>query len=205
MTLDAVGPSLAHLRARDPVLAKVIGKVGPCPTFKRGRDPFASLCMAIVHQQVAGAAAQAIYGRFLALFPKKNPTPQRLATLHWRTLRKAGLSKQKRTYLVDLARRCLDGTVEIRRLDHLTDEQVIEELTKVNGIGRWTAEMFLMFNLGRPDVFPADDYGIVTGMRSLYRKPKATKRELAAIAENWRPHRTTACWYVWQFKDGKKS
>lgn len=203
--MNSFGPAVAHLRTNDPVLAKAIAKVKDPPRFRPGRDPFESLCTAIVYQQLAGKAAEAIHGRFKGLFPRRKPTPRRLATLHWRTMRAAGLSRQKRAYLKDLARRCLDGTVEIRQLDHLTDEQVIVELTKVNGIGRWTAEMFLMMTLGRPDVFPADDCGIVCGMRELYRKPLATKKQLEAIAEKWRPYRTTGCWYVWQFKDGKKA
>jgi len=201
--IDAMEPVLAHLRARDPVLGAFIATVKDRPSFERGRDPFGSLCMAIVYQQLAGKAAAAIHGRFLDLFPRRQPTPQRLAALHWRSLRAAGLSKQKRGYLKDLAAKCLDGTLRLRELSALRDEEVIAELTKVKGIGRWTAEMFLMFNLGRPDILPLDDLGIVNGMRALYGKPNATKAELEALADAWRPYRSTGCWYVWQFKDGR--
>jgi DNA-3-methyladenine glycosylase II len=196
-----VRKGVLHLMKVDPKLRIIIEKAKDKPTFEE-RDPFAALCMSIIYQQLAGAAASTIHKRFLNLFGGKNPTPQQLLEIHHYKLRNCGLSKQKRTYLRDLAKKVLDGTVEIKKLDHLDDEKIIEELTKVKGIGRWTAQMFLMFTLGRLDVFPSDDLGIINGMRDLYgiRFP-ITRDKIERIAENWRPYRTLGCWYIWQFKD----
>src|ERR1051325_7522595 len=157
-----------HLRRADPVLAKVIDRVGPCTLHPR-RDYFVVLCKAIFTQQISTPVAAVLFGRFRELFPLRRPTPalvaEALANNHVEVLRKCGLSRQKAAYLQDLSRHFLDGRVPTRRLGRMSDEEVIEALVEVKGIGRWTAEMFLIFTLNRPDVLPVDDLGLREGVR----------------------------------------
>lgn len=188
-----------HLSSADPVLARIIKQVGPYAGRHR-RERFPALTRAIIFQQLAGAAALAILKRFIALFPgRRFPSPEQVIAMPMRRLRKAGLSRAKATYIKGLAAHVAAGKVNFRRFPKMDDEAIIAELTQVKGIGRWTAEMFLMFNLGRPDVLPVGDLGFRNAVMKAYRLPKhPTPREIQALAEKWRPHRTAATWYLWQ-------
>jgi DNA-3-methyladenine glycosylase II len=189
------------LAERDPVLRVLIESVGRCGLARSQReDPFTALVEAIVWQQLSGKAAATIYRRVLALLPNGGPpTPAGILGVAEPALRGAGLSRAKMAYIRDLSARVRDGDVRLDSLDVLDDEAVITELTKVKGIGRWTAEMFLMFRLHRPDVLPVDDVGIVNAIRRAYRlrKPPPAER-MRKIAAAWRPYRSVACWYLWQ-------
>jgi 3-methyladenine DNA glycosylase/8-oxoguanine DNA glycosylase len=187
-----------HLASADPVMARLVRAVGRKPMgLHRGGSAFAYLARAILAQQISVAAARSIAGRLSARFgwPWR---PDDLLGATDEELRGFGLSRQKAAYLRDLARRTRDG-LPLARLSRHSDERVIEELTVVKGIGRWTAEMYLMFRLGRPDVLPVDDLGIRAAMRRAYRMRAAPKKErMRRIAEAWRPWRTVASWYLWR-------
>jgi DNA-3-methyladenine glycosylase II len=189
---------LTYLKGRDARLARVIDRVGACRLVPRAEGShFTALARAIVFQQLSGKAASTIYGRFAALAGGDEPTPARLNELSDEALRGVGLSRQKLGYLRDLARHAEDGHFE--RLHELPDEEIIAEVTAVKGVGVWTAQMFLMFRLGRPDVLPVLDLGIKKGVQKVYglrKLPDAKKIE--GLAEPWRPYRTVACWYLWR-------
>jgi DNA-3-methyladenine glycosylase II len=186
---------------RDPVLGSAIKKIGPCLMAERQRkDHLTALIGAIVSQQLSTKAAATIFGRLVALFPDQVvPGAAELAALDDQTLRGVGLSGQKVSYLRDLCTRLGDGRLVLDELDALGDEAVVERLVAVKGFGRWTAEMFLMFRLHRPDVLPVGDLGIVNAVQRLYglRKRPDPKR-LMKLGESWRPYRSVACWYLWQ-------
>jgi DNA-3-methyladenine glycosylase II len=188
-----------HLSAADPVLATIIAKVGPCRIANRP-ERFSALARAIIFQQLAGAAAQAIHNRVVALYPGRPfPTPAQVLATPDEVLRKAGLSAKKTLYLKDLARHVQDDLLNFHRFTKMDDEEIIADLTRVNGIGRWTAEMFLMFNLGRPDVLPVGDLGFRNAVMRAYKMRKPPKpQHLMKIAESWRPYRSAAVWYLWQ-------
>ena len=192
------------LAAADERLAAAIDIIGPC-TLKRGRGtPYEALLSAIAHQQVHGNAAAAILGRVRALYPgARYPQPAELLLTPDRDLRSAGLSRSKVAAMKDVAARTLDGTVLDRRgLLRLDDEAVIERMIAVRGVGRWTAEMLLMFTLNRPDVLPVGDFGVRHGFRLLYGKRAEPKPEwLANYGKRWAPYRTTASWYLWRYVD----
>lgn len=194
--------ALRHLRASDPVLARLIDAVGPCRlAVDRRGGPFASLAEAIVYQQITGKAAETIHGRLRALIRRQHPRPGDIASVTDEQLRGAGLSRQKISYLRDLSARSLAG-LPLARLHRLEDEQVIATLTQVKGIGRWTAHMFLMFRLGRLDVLPLDDYGVRKSMQKAYRMRSLPKPErMHKVAEPWRPYRSIASWYLWRGLD----
>ncbi|HXB53446.1 MAG TPA: DNA-3-methyladenine glycosylase [Vicinamibacteria bacterium] len=193
----------AHLRRRDPVLARIIAEVGPCRLrVERGGGPFSALVESIVYQQITGRAAATIHGRLCALAGGRRPRPEDIARASDAALRKAGLSRQKIGYLRDLTSRAREG-LPLGRISRLPDEAVIEALTAVKGIGRWTAEMFLIFRLGRLDVLPVDDYGIRKAMQKAYRKRALPKADwMRRQAEPWAPYRTVASWYLWRSLDG---
>jgi DNA-3-methyladenine glycosylase II len=162
-------------------------------------DHFAAMVKAITSQQLSVKASKTIYSRVVALFPGGVPTPDGFASIADEALRAAGLSRQKVAYVRDLSSKVLDGTLPLDALDSLDDEAAIGAITCVKGLGRWSAEMFLMFRLHRPDVMPVDDLGIVNAIVRAYRlrkKPKA--RRMLQIAEPWRPYRSVACWYLWR-------
>jgi DNA-3-methyladenine glycosylase II len=189
------------LMRRDPVLGAVIKTIGPCGLAEVQRtDHLTALVGAIVGQQLSTKAAATIFGRFVALFPGGAiPGHQAIAAIDDAALRVVGLSGQKVGYLRDLSARIGDGRLKLEELDALGDEEVIERLTAVKGFGRWTAEMFLMFRLHRPDVLPVGDLGIVTAIERLYRlRKKPTPERLLKIGEPWRPYRSVAAWYLWQ-------
>lgn len=189
------------LMRRDPVLGNAIKKIGPCLMAERQRkDHLTALVGAIVSQQLSTKAAATIFGRLAAFFPEQRiPSAGALTAIDDLALRGVGLSRQKVAYLRDLSSRIDDGRLVLDELDALGDEEVIERLVAVKGFGRWTAEMFLMFRLHRPDVLPVGDLGIVNAVQRLYglRKRPDPKR-LMKLGEPWRPYRSVACWYLWQ-------
>jgi DNA-3-methyladenine glycosylase II len=191
-----------HLSKADPVLARIIAEVGPLGIQPR-RERFQALARAIIFQQLAGAAANAIYGRFVALFPGVDfPSPEQVLAKNDAELRAVGLSEKKALYIKDLAAHIRDGKLDFHRFHKMTDEEIIEHLVMVKGIGRWTAEMFLMFNLGRPDVMPAGDLGVQNAIKRHYRmRQRPNRKRLLKHAERWRPYRTAAAWYLWRSLD----
>ena len=195
--------AVRHLKRVDPTLREVIERVGPCRFALRTEGAhFDHLARAIVYQQLAGKAAAAIHGRLLGLYGDRPPTPAELLGTPAARLRRAGLSRQKLAYLKDLARHVHRGALPLGDLSELPDEAIIEAVTAVKGIGVWTAQMFLMFRLGRPDVLPVLDFGIRNAVRLAYglrKMPKAA--QLERIAAPWRPYRTVACWYLWRSLD----
>ena len=186
------------LARRDPILRDLMREHGPCGLADRQyTDPFKALIRAIVGQQLSTQAAATIFSRFEALFDTFPSAAQVMATPDER-LRGVGLSTQKTSYLRDLCRRIEEGALPIGALDRMDDEKVIETLPQVKGVGRWTAEMFLIFRLQRPDVLPVGDLGIVKAVQRVYKLRKApTPDRLTRIGEAWRPYRSVACWYLW--------
>jgi len=197
-----------HLAAVDPVMRRLIREVGPCRLeHEPWRTPFQSLVQAIAHQQLHATAAGNILARFKKLFPRRRfPKPADLAGVTDEQLRACGFSFAKIRALRDLAAQTLAGVVpSAREIAKLTDEEIILRLTAVRGVGRWTVEMLLIFQLGRTDVLPADDFGVRTGFRLAYRKRALpTPKALRQFARRWRPHGTTAAWYPWRAADGAK-
>lgn len=184
------------------MLDQLIGRVGPCRFASSSRtSPFETLLSAVAHQQLHGAAAQAILKRFLALYPGCDfPSAEDVAATPDRKLRAAGFSRGKIRCIRDLTAKTLAGVVPARRvIQRLDDETVVERLTEVHGIGRWTVEMLLMSALGRPDVLPVDDYGIRAGFRIAYGM-KSMPKPITVMrrGERWRPYRTIASWYLWR-------
>lgn len=191
-----------HLKKSDPVLRAIIKRVGPF-RMEYGPPEFSSLAESIVHQQLNGTAAATIFARFVALAGEPL-TPEGVLKLTDEQLRSVGLSKQKSAYLKDLAVKTEAGLLDFKRLPELSDEEVIEHLTQVKGIGVWTAHMFLMFTLRRPDVLPTGDYGVQMAMKKHYRKRKPPKpKDMEKIARVWAPYRSVACWYLWRSLDIK--
>jgi DNA-3-methyladenine glycosylase II len=187
------------LARRDPVLRDLMRRYGPCGlTDSQHTDPFRALVRAIISQQLSTHAAATIARRLEALFDG-DPTPARVDATPDEQLRAVGLSGQKVRYLRDLCARIEGGLLPLSALDRMNDEEVINVLTEVKGIGRWTAEMFLMFRLHRPDVLPVDDLGIVKAVQRAYRlRTLPTAQRLTRLGEAWRPYRSVACWYLWQ-------
>lgn len=193
-----------HLMRVDPRLNALLKRVGPCTIANsRTRAPFASLVRAILSQQLSGKAADTIHGRVVALVGGlERLTPEALLAADPAAIRAAGVSGPKISYLRDLSERVIDGRLQLDALDHLPDEDVIAVITAVKGLGRWSAEMFLMFRLNRPDVFPVGDLAIVKGVQTLLgmkRRPKP--KTMMRAAEAWRPYRTVAAWYLWRIHD----
>jgi len=194
--------AVAHLQQADPVLSHIIMRCGPCTLQPRSLEPLVMLCRSIIYQQLSGKAASTIMMRFLGLYEPDTPTPEALLRTTDDTLRGIGLSRQKITYLKDLATKIQDGALQLARLPMHSDAEVILQLMGVKGIGRWTAEMFLIFALGRLDVFPVDDLGICKAMQRAY----SYKRLPAPVtmhrhARKWIPYRTIATWYLWRSLD----
>ena len=194
------------LARRDPVLRDLMRRHGACRLAEAQRsDPFRALCHAIIAQQLSTKAAATIEGRFAALFGGV-PTPAALAKASDAQLRAVGLSPQKLRYMRDLCAKIEDSSLSLHDLDALADEDVITSLTSVKGIGRWTAEMFLIFRLHRPDVLPVDDLGIVKAVQRAYRLRVAPSADrLTKIGDAWRPYRSVACWYLWASLDNAPS
>jgi len=194
--------ALNHLKSADPVLAAIIERVGPC-RMNYDEPAFASLAEAIVYQQLHGKAAQTIFNRLTDLtgLPLR---PEGILKLSEDQLRSVGLSKQKLSYIRDLAARSHSGELNFSSLPDLTDDEVIAMLTQVKGIGVWTAHMFLMFSLRRPNILPTGDLGIQMAIRKHYRKRKLPKpKQMEKLARCWEPYRSVACWYLWRSLDIK--
>ena len=202
MTANDSAKARRVLAPRDPVLRDLMRRFGECGLAKAQRtDPFRALLHAIIAQQLSTKAAATIEARFAALFDGR-PTAAAIAGIPDDRLRAVGLSPQKLGYIRDLCARTLDGSLALDALEMLTDEEVIAALTSVKGIGRWTAEMFLMFRLHRPDVLPVGDLGIVKAVQRAYKLRLApTPVRLTKLGENWRPYRSVACWYLWASLD----
>ena len=199
--------ALRHLSA-DPAFAALIGRVGPPRlVVEQNRSPYEALVRAIAHQQLHGRAAEAILGRFAALYPGGVfPTAEQLLSTSEADLRGCGFSGSKIAALRDIGARSLDGTVPTRRESaRLTDDELIANLTAIRGVGRWTVEMLLIFTLGRPDVLPVDDFGVREGYRVLHDLPVQPKpRVLAEIGLAWSPFRSLAAWYLWRASEETK-
>jgi DNA-3-methyladenine glycosylase II len=193
---------------RDRTMRRVIKQIGPCtlePMFKR--SPFESLVQAVAHQQLHAKAAQSILGRFRELFPgKRFPKPEEVLKVSTVKLRGTGFSQAKILAIRDIAAKTAEGVVpSSRKIVKLEDAEIIERLIQVRGVGRWTVEMLLIFQLGRPDILPVDDFGVRNGFRVAYKLDKMpTPREVREYGERWAPHRTTAAWYLWRVADGAR-
>jgi DNA-3-methyladenine glycosylase II len=194
----------AELAASDPVMAELVERLGEWTIGDRRRglpkpDAYGALLRTIVGQQLSTKAARTIHERVLGLFGGRTPTPEELLAVSEEDLRGAGLSGRKVTYIRDLAAHVKDGELELDRLDELSDEEVIEEIVAVRGLGRWSAEMFLMFHLERPDVFSGGDLGLRRAIQVAYGlEEMPTPDEAVERAERWRPHRTLAAVYLWE-------
>lgn len=201
LTPNQIQSARRHLRAADPVMKVMIDAVGPY-TLRFERDRFAMLVRSIISQQISTSAARAIRKRLMDLVSADGLTPDRLAEYTIDELRSVGLSSQKASYVADLAAKVNDGTVDLRQIGRLSDEAVVGSLVQVKGIGRWTAQMFLIFSLGRPDVFPHDDLGVRTAIRDRYGlEDLPDKTTSHAIAAPWRPYASVASWYCWRSLD----
>lgn len=193
-----------HLRSVDPVMRAVIDAVGPV-TLRLERDRFGMLVRSIISQQISTSAARSIRGRLQELAGPGGLKAANIARFTGDQLRSVGLSPQKASYIADLARKVNQGTVELRQIGRLADERIVEQLTQVRGIGRWTAQMFLIFSLGRLDVFPHDDLGVRAAIRDRYGLDDMPDKQTAlAIAAPWRPYASVASWYCWRSLDLKR-
>jgi len=210
-SVHAVDEAIAHLKRQDKALGRAISRLPRFPGFpdadSRRRSHFESLARAIVYQQLAGKAAATIFGRVVALTPgPRFPNAEALLALDEGALRGAGLSANKLRALRDLAERVTDGRLPLSRLSRLGDEEIVAALTEVRGVGVWTAQMFLMFKLGRLDVMPAADLGVQDGVRLLYglkERPKPAAVE--EVGERWRPYRSVASWYCWRVVEAERA
>ena len=189
---DILTRATRHLRRRDPVLRAVIERVGPV-TVKLEKNRFHALVRSIIAQQISGKAARAIGQRLVDSIRPQRLTPETVAAIPLDQLRSLGMSLQKASYIHDLAAHVADGRVKLNRTPRMTDDEIIEQLVQVKGVGVWTAQMFLIFSLGRPDVFPHADYGVRAAIRNLYGLPDLpNKQQSFAIAEPWRPYASIA-------------
>lgn len=190
--------ALTHLRASDPVMARVIGQVGPC-ALRANPNRFQMLAKSIISQQISTAAARSIRAKLDRLLQPRKLSPESLQDFTPEQLRTAGLSAQKIAYLRDLSQKVTAGHVRLRGIARKSDEEVIDELVQVKGIGVWTAQMFLIFSLGRLDVFPHGDLGVRSALRNLYGLKELPDKETSiGIAAPWRPYATVASWYCWR-------
>jgi len=199
----SIRKAVSHLRKADPVMAQMIAEVGPCRyQVKRSGTHFDALCRSIIYQQLSTKAAGTIHGRFLDLFPQQQPSPDALLALSEERLRGVGLSRQKLSYLRDLASKVHSNALPLGHLDSLRDQEIIDYLVPVKGIGVWTAQMFLMFRLGRLDVLPDLDLGIRNAIKKAYRvRGVPNAKRIARIGAPWRPYASVACWYLWRSLD----
>lgn len=195
--------AVRHLKKVDPVLAAVIERVGPCRLdLRTAGSHFQALTRSIVYQQLSGKAAGTILARFNALYPQGEPTPDAVLATSDDALRAAGLSRQKIGYMRDLATKVSSGELPLDRVEHMTDDDLIAHLVQVKGIGRWTAQMFLMFRLGRPNVLPELDLGIQNAIKRAYRmRTRPTPKRVRRVGSKWAPHSSIACWYLWRSLD----
>jgi 3-methyladenine DNA glycosylase/8-oxoguanine DNA glycosylase len=192
--------SVSHLKRVDPVLARVIDAVGPCRIqLRTDGTHFQALTRSIIYQQLSGKAASTILARFNALFPLNAPTPELVLTMRDEQLRAVGLSRQKIGYIRDLSSKVSSGELPLDAVEAMTDDDLIAHLVQVKGIGRWTAQMFLLFRLGRRDVLPELDLGIQNAVRRAYRlRKRPTPKRLKSLGAKWSPHSSVAAWYLWR-------
>ncbi len=194
----------AHFHRHDPTLCGVIRVIGPY-TLRPQRNRFGMLVRSIISQQISTAAARTIRERLENLLGDQGMQPEAIAALSPEQLRSVGLSRQKAAYIADLAGKVADGTIPLSRMGRMSDEAVIECLTQIKGIGRWTAQMFLIFSLGRPDVFPVDDLGVRVALTRIYSLgEKPSRDELAEIGRRWSPFATVGSWYCWRYLEHRK-
>jgi DNA-3-methyladenine glycosylase II len=203
VTPDEYARARRLLLKRDPVLAALIRQHGPCGLAEAQRaDHFSALVRAIAGQQLSTKAAATIFARLVALMPDGRLSPEALAALTPEQLRSVGMSRQKSASLHDLSEKVLTRVVDLDALSQMSDEEVIASLVRVRGIGRWSAEMFLMFRLHRPDVLPVGDLGIVNAVQKVYRlRKRPTPERILKLGEAWRPYRSIASWYLWRSLD----
>ena len=202
---DELKKGVEHLAAVDPVLKKIIDDA-PLPNFTPHKNYYQELVESIVSQQLSVKAAATILKRFKSLFMSDFPAPDEILDEEIETFRSVGLSRQKASYIRDLAERVIDGSVKFDHLDSLTNQEVIDELIRVKGVGLWTVHMFLMFCMGRLDVLPSGDLGIKNGIYKLYEleeKPKPEEIEAVARVNSWAPYETIASWYIWHSLDNQ--
>ena len=196
---------LEHLQNQDPVLKRVFSETLVPPDLSLRQDLYFNLLESIVSQQLSVKAADTIFKRFLGLFPDAYPHPPLVQAMETDQLRGAGLSFQKSAYLKNTAAFFLENNLEQHTWEQMTDDEITHFLTRIKGVGKWTVQMLLMFTLGRPDVFPADDLGIQQAMRRLYAIEgddiRTLKTQMHALAAPWQPHRTLVCRYLWHWKD----
>lgn len=203
ITADIQKKAAIMLKKNDPVLADIIKRVGILE-WRFGGNYFLDLTSSIVQQQLSIKAGDTIWNRFISLFPDNNPTPELVLAIDGQEIRNAGISWSKVSYVKDLAEKTLESGIVFKQFSIMTDEEIIEELIKVKGIGRWTAEMFLMFTMGKPDIFSYGDLGLRRAIQRLYKlKNEPSQEEAEKIAEKWKPYRTIACRYLWKSLDVK--
>ena len=194
---------ISHL-SKDKRLAKLINKDQPIQ-LKFHKNICLRLCASIMSQQLSTKVARVIYNRFIELYNGSEPTPEQIVATPFQNLRTIGLSNAKTQYVLNVARFAIDHQLTDTKLKKMGDEEIIELLTQIKGVGRWTVEMLLMFTLGREDLFSADDYGVQTAMKKLYKLDDTNKKEfktrILKISKKWAPYRTYACIYLWQWKD----
>lgn len=203
--LDTLTAGRNHLISADPVLGSVI-KQAPLPSFVPHGNYYQELVESIISQQLSVKAAATILKRFRDLFGDTFPTPEEILTQDIETYRSVGLSRQKASYIRDLAQKVLDGSVQFNHLDALSNQEIIEELTAIKGVGVWTVHMFLVFCVGRLDVLPTGDLGIKNGIQKLYNlenRPTEADIEALALQQKWHPYESIASWYVWHSLDNK--
>jgi len=191
-----------HLRTVDPIVATLIQQHGPYRP-RPAMDHYESLLRTILFQQLNGKAASSIQARWMALYGDRYPTPTELLATTDEAFRTAGISRQKTGYLRDVAERTLAGSLDLRNVEALPDEEIITQITAVKGLGEWSAHMFLMFQLGRPDILPIGDFGVRNGMKIAYALPEMpTPAQAREIGEPWAPYRSVASWYMWRATEG---
>jgi DNA-3-methyladenine glycosylase II len=195
---DQIAVAIEYLRARDPVMAEIIERVGKCE-IRSEPDLFTALVRAIISQQISTSAARSIYGRVMALRRSGETIAEALCRATPDELRAAGVSPQKMRYLKDLALKAVSGVIRLDAIERLSNEEIIRELTQVKGVGVWTVQMLLIFSLGRLNVLPADDLGVRTAIKRLYKKRSVPKpRQLAKFHKLWQPYASIASWYCWR-------
>lgn len=194
-----------HLQKADPIMKQIIKRVGPF-TAKTTRDRFLTLVRSIVSQQISGAAARTIQNRLVEAIEPNRISPETILQFNIAQLRDLGVSRQKATYMLDLAEKVDVGNVDLKSIGKKSDNEIVEELTQIKGIGVWTAQMFMMFSLGRMDVFPDGDLGIQQGIKASYPvRGELTKAKMVKIAIPWRPYATVASWYLWRSLENGKN
>lgn len=202
MIMENLPKALAHLSS-DPVMEKLIRQFGPLEFPPRQQDLFAEITDSIISQQLSGKVARVIYSRFEALFPGKKVNPEFALSIDGGKIRAIGASWAKVKYIKDLAQKTLDGTLKLHLLINMQDEEIIEHLIQVKGIGPWTAQMILMFSLDRLDILPLNDLGIQKAFEKLYKVKMGKQKKMIKIAEKWKPYRTIACRYLWKSLDNE--